>query len=83
VFGKLEVIGHTPLHAALIVFLLEGQGTTFRPPIALHRRTALRTAFATVNFVLLLALLLVPYTSGARRLHREHQAPAAAQPAAR
>ena len=24
VFGKLEVIGHTMLHAALIVFLIEG-----------------------------------------------------------
>ena len=37
VFGKVEIIGHTLIHAALIVFLLEGPGHGFRPPAALHR----------------------------------------------
>ncbi|HEX8210587.1 MAG TPA: hypothetical protein VF584_10460 [Longimicrobium sp.] len=74
VFGKVEVIGHTPIHAALVVFLLEGPGRVYKPPIALHRGLALRTAFAAVNFALLLALLFVPYTYGAARLHREHAA---------
>jgi hypothetical protein len=74
VFGKVEVIGHTPIHAALVVFLLEGPGSVFKPPIALHRGLGLRTAFAAVNFALLLALLLVPYSAGARRLHAEHAA---------
>jgi len=69
VFGKLEVIGHTPIHAALIVFLLEGPGRVYPPPIALHRRLPVRIAFAAVNFALLLASLLVPYTAGARRAH--------------
>lgn len=77
VFGKVEVIGHTPIHAALVVFLLEGPGRVFKPPIAFHRGTALRTAFAAVNFALLLALLLVPYSAGAQRLYREHRAHAA------
>ena len=71
VFGKTEVIGHTLIHAALIVFLLEGPGTVFRPPIALHRRLALRTAFAAVNLVLLLAILLPLYAMGAAAMHRE------------
>jgi hypothetical protein len=74
VFGKVEVIGHTPIHAALVVFLLEGPGRVYKPPIALHRGLGLRTAFAAVNFALLLALLFVPYTYGAARLHREHAA---------
>jgi len=74
VFGKVEVIGHTPIHAALVVFLLEGPGRVYRPPIALHRGLGLRTAFAAVNFALLLALLFVPYTYGAARLYREQQA---------
>jgi DNA-binding response OmpR family regulator len=69
VFGKLEVIGHTPIHAALIVFLLEGPGRVYPPPIALHRRLPVRTAFAAVNFALLLGILLLPYTAGARRAH--------------
>lgn len=70
VFGKTEVIGHTLIHAALIVFLLEGPGTTFRPPIALHRGIGLRTAFAGVNLALLLALLLPIYATGAAAVHR-------------
>src|SRR3712207_6487203 len=69
VFGKTEVIGHTLIHASLIVFLLEGPGRVFRPPIALHGRLGLRTAFAAVNFVLLLALLLPLYSLGAAAMH--------------
>jgi hypothetical protein len=71
VFGKLEVIGHTPIHAALIVFLLQGPGTTYQPPIAFHRKLGLRTAFAAVNFALLLAILLPLYAAAARAQARE------------
>jgi hypothetical protein len=80
VFGKLEVIGHTPIHAALIVFLLEGPGRVYAPPIAFHRRLPLRTAFAAVNFALLLAVLLAAYAAGA---HREHDAYVRARQSAR
>ncbi|HEX6041646.1 MAG TPA: hypothetical protein VFZ20_26575, partial [Longimicrobium sp.] len=66
VFGKLEVIGHTPIHAALVVFLLEGQGSVYRPPITFHKRMGLRTAFAAVNFAVLLAILLPLYAAAAR-----------------
>lgn len=74
VFGKVEVIGHTLIHAALIVFLLEGPGRVFLPPIALHRTPGLRVAFASVNFLLLLALLLLPYTQVAAHEYRSHVA---------
>jgi uncharacterized membrane protein YphA (DoxX/SURF4 family) len=87
IFGKLEVIGHTPVHAALIVFLLEGPGRVYAPPIAFHRRLSLRTAFASVNFALLLAVLLGSYTAGARRAHeayvRQQRGVAAGEPAPR
>lgn len=71
VFGKLEVIGHTPIHAALIVFLLEGPGTVYRAPITFHRRLGLRTAFAAVNFALLLVILLPLYAAAARSQARD------------
>ncbi|HEX9951879.1 MAG TPA: hypothetical protein VGB53_08940 [Rubricoccaceae bacterium] len=71
IFGKMEVIGHTMIHAALVVFLIEGTGTMYRPPADFHRRTPLRVAFAGVNFAVLLVALLVPYTWGAARVHAE------------
>lgn len=83
VFGKLEVIGHTPIHAALIVFLLEGPGSVYRPPIALHRRLGLRTAFAAVNFALLVAILLPLYAAAARAQARAAAADAVPQALAR
>ena len=84
VFGKLEVIGHTMIHAALIVFLIEGTGTLYTPPARFHRKTPLRVAFAGVNFAVLLGLLLVPYVWGAARVHEQAvraEAPAHVHPA--
>lgn len=72
VFGKVEVIGHTLIHGALIVFLLEGPGSVYRAPVRIHERIGLRAAFAAVNFVLLLAILLVPYAWSAMHLHRSY-----------
>lgn len=74
VFGKLEVIGHTMLHAALVVFLIEGTGGVYKPPVRFHRTTPWRVAFAGVNFALLLALLLVPYALGARWMYERARA---------
>lgn len=67
VFGQTEVIGHTILHAALIVFLLEGPGSIYPAPIEVHERTTWRTAFAVVNFLILFGVLIAPYTIGAQR----------------
>lgn len=70
VFGKTEVLGHALIQAALIVFLLEGPGKGFRPPIALPRGLGRRSLFAAANLVLLLALLLPLYSTGAAAMHR-------------
>jgi len=61
IFGKVEIIGHTVIHASLIVFLLEGPGKFYPAPIDLHERTPTRMAFASVNFLIFLAVILVPY----------------------
>jgi len=61
VFGKTEVIGHTILHAALIVFLIEGPGKIYPTPVAWHKTLALRVTFACINFIFLVFGLLLPY----------------------
>ncbi len=65
VFGKTEVIGHTLLHAALIVFVIEGPGRIYAAPITFHRRLPLRIAFGSVNFLLFVGVLLLGYTYSA------------------
>ncbi|MEM7326647.1 MAG: DoxX family membrane protein [Actinomycetota bacterium] len=66
IFGRVEVIGHTPLHAALIVFLLQGAGSVYPAPIAIHRNLRLRMAFAAVNMAVLTLAAGVIYTAAAR-----------------
>lgn len=72
VFGKIEVIGHTAIHGALIVFLLEGRGNFYRAPIAWHSRLPWRLAFASVNYVILLALGLMAYAYTSQQVYLEH-----------
>ena len=74
VFGKVEVIGHTTLHAVLIIFLLNGPGTVYRAPITFHSRTPLRVAFAAVNFALILGVMLVLYNGGAWYQYQNYKA---------
>lgn len=65
IFGRIEVIGHTPLHAALVVFLLSGPGNFYRAPINIHKKMNWRVAFAAVNFVLVVLLFSTVYTASA------------------
>lgn len=65
IFGKVEIIGHTHLHAALLVFLLYGPGKYYPAPIDIHRKLSWRMAFAGVNFILLLAVFLGLFSVGA------------------
>ena len=64
--GKLEVMGHTPVHAALVVFLLEGAGHTYRPPFLAPRTLSRRALLSAGTFVALLVVLLVAYRAGAQ-----------------
>lgn len=66
VFGKIEVIGHTPLHAALIVFLFNGPGHVYKPPIAIHKKLNWRVMFATVNLIVVILLFGFAYTATAQ-----------------
>ena len=70
IFGKLEVIGHTQIHAALILFLLEGPGNRYRAPFTFHSRLPLRVAFASVNFVGLVALIIWIYSEAATAMYQ-------------
>jgi hypothetical protein len=80
VFGKVEVIGHTILHAALIVFVIEGPGRIYRAPITFHQKLPLRIAFASVNFILFLLLIMGPYVYGAQSVYEAQQAEQTAVP---
>lgn len=75
VFGKVEVIGHTLAHGALIVFLLEGPGKLYKAPITFHNRMSLRAAFGAVNFVVLLSVLMIGYTQGAWQQYETRSGP--------
>lgn len=75
VFGKVEVIGHTLAHGALIVFLLEGPGNVYKAPIRFHKKLSLRAAFASVNFVALLAVLTLAYSYSAWHQYEERSGP--------
>ena len=67
VFGKLEFVGHAIVHAALIVFLLRGTGTTFRTPITFFYHIHQRIIFAILSFSIMLMILLPWYTHAAQK----------------
>ena len=73
VFGKVEVIGHTMIHAALIVFLLEGPGSGLQPPARFHKTLPLRLAFAGVNFVILTGVLMASYLYLAFQVYEQNK----------
>lgn len=60
-FGKTEVIGHTILHGALLVFTVIGPGRYYPPPIEFHQRLSLRAAFVAINFVIVIGGLGLLY----------------------
>lgn len=60
-FGKTEVIGHTILHGALLVFAVIGPGKYYPAPIEFHKQLLKRAAFAAVNFVVVIGVLSYCY----------------------
>lgn len=73
IFGKVEVIGHTLAHGALIVFLLEGPGNVYKAPVRFHEKISLRAAFTSINFLLLLAFLVTAYSYSAIHQYENRQ----------
>lgn len=70
VFGRNEIIGHTPVHAALIVFLIHGEGTVYRAPFSFSRKLWQRCVFAGVVSLAITLGLGSFYILGARQEHR-------------
>jgi hypothetical protein len=68
-FGKTEVVGHTILHGALLVFIVKGPGRYYQAPIRIHRSLWMRSLFACVNFVILFAVLFFPYEKMSSEAH--------------
>ncbi|MDT9724156.1 hypothetical protein DUZ99_04035 [Xylanibacillus composti] len=60
VFGFTEIVGHTIIHALLLMFILEGEGA-LKTPFQFHRSPALRYSFVLVNFCVLLFGLMALY----------------------
>lgn len=70
-FGKTEVVGHTILHGALLVFIVRGPGHYYQAPIRFHRSLAMRSLFAVVNFIILFVLLAIPYQKLSQKAYEE------------
>ena len=77
-FGKTEVVGHTILHGALLVFIVKGPGKYYQAPIRFHKRIRTRTFFAMANFVILFGILAFPYEKMAQAAHQKSLAERAA-----
>lgn len=62
IFGKTEVIGHTSLHAMLIVFILKGTGSFYNPPIDRWTKVSWkRIVIATFSYIVLTTTVLFAY----------------------
>lgn len=60
-FGKTEIVGHTILHGALLVFIVKGPGHYYQAPIAWHKSPWMRSLFAVINFIILFVVMAYPY----------------------
>lgn len=70
-FGKTEIVGHTILHGALLVFIVKGPGHYYQAPIRLHKSLGLRSLFSIVNFIVLFIVLAFPYQMMAKEAHAD------------
>ncbi len=70
-FGKTEVIGHTILHGALLIFIVKGPGHYYQAPIRFHRSPWMRSIFASFNFAILFLFFGYSYEKLAGEIHRQ------------
>lgn len=68
-FGKTEVMGHTILHGALLVFIAKGPGHYYQAPIRFHKSASVRSLFAAVNFIIFFAVMAFFYDKLAYRTY--------------
>lgn len=72
-FGKTEVVGHTILHGALLVFILRGPGHYYQAPIKFHKSLTFRSLFAMVNFILLFGIMAYPYDKLSNNIYEKNK----------
>lgn len=60
VFGATEIIGHFMIHTVLIIFIIEGV-SFYRPPVQMHKRPIDQVVFVTLNFLFVLAVVVLLY----------------------
>lgn len=60
VFGILEVIGHFVVHIILITFIIENT-SFYHPPVQMHKRKIDQIVFIFLNFIFVLATILLIY----------------------
>lgn len=70
VFGRAEVVGHTLIHAVLIVFLIASAGKA-TPPLHWISSMKLRIPAALLAFIFIVGVFMVPYQYGARLTNQE------------
>ncbi|MBS9768589.1 MAG: hypothetical protein KGV44_13765, partial [Flavobacteriaceae bacterium] len=61
VFGKVEIMGHTSLHAMLIVFILKGTESCYKAPITRMKSIPKKLLTAVVSYLLILGVMLFAY----------------------
>lgn len=59
-FGMTEVVGHLMIHIILITFIIEGV-SFYRPPINMHHTPLEKIVFIFLNFLFVLATILLIY----------------------
>ncbi|WP_227938101.1 DoxX family membrane protein [Alkalihalobacillus deserti] len=59
-FGWVEVVGHFMIHIILIIFIIEGV-SFYNPPIKIHKTVFDQMIFVFLNFIFVLATILLIY----------------------
>ncbi|MFC0559735.1 DoxX family membrane protein [Halalkalibacter alkalisediminis] len=59
-FGWVEVVGHFMIHIVLIIFIIEGI-SFYKPPIKIHKTIFDQMIFVFLNFIFVLATILLIY----------------------
>lgn len=60
VFGWVEVVGHFMIHIILITFIIEGI-SFYKPPVQMHKTVLDQIVFVFLNFIFVLATILLIY----------------------
>ncbi|MGD1960060.1 MAG: hypothetical protein ACFB2Y_14470 [Fulvivirga sp.] len=68
-FGKVEIIGHTSLHAILILFILTGTEGVYKPPINRMWTTAKKLILGNLSYLSITLVILFAYKTVSDQQH--------------